>query len=139
METTIAVQAVLENITPVRVGDLPDFLAAITPLWDIFKDKKSLDESDILPALTSHISQFIDAVRIGSHVDKDWLANQTVDVLVQLAARVFEVNMDFFVQALAVLPGAEVMAAEEPEVRENRTGGLNPSQVLSGPDSTTKA
>lgn len=86
-----------QAVTPVRVKDLPAFLMAIEAFA---RDLAQGD--DILSVLTRHADAVITATAIGAGVRRDWLEEQDLDVLVALAARVVEVNADFFAQR--VLP-----------------------------------
>lgn len=95
------------DIQPVKVRDLPAFLAAVEPI------ARELAAGDLLAALARHADAVITATAIGAGVERAWLEEQTPDVLVELAARVLEVNADFFVRQ--VLPtverAAQVLAA----------------------------
>lgn len=86
----------MKEITPIKVKDLQAFLAAIEPV------ARELAAGDILSALTKHADGVIAATAIGAGVERSWLEQQTPDVLVDLAAKVLEVNADFFAQR--VLP-----------------------------------
>lgn len=95
------------TITPVKVRDLPAFLRAVEPLAG------ALAEGDILAALTHNAEGLIAATAIGAGVDRVWLEEQTLDVLVELAAAVLEVNAGFFAQRVlpVVTRAAEGIAA----------------------------
>lgn len=116
----------MQDIQPVKVKDLPAFLSAIEPI------ARELAEGDILAALAKHADHVITATAIGAGVERAWLEEQTPDVLVDLAARVLEVNADFFVRA--VLP--KVAAASEALARI-ASGGTSGSQGSSDQDSAT--
>ncbi len=90
------------TVSPLKVKDLPAFLAAIEPV------ARELAEGDILAALARHADAVITATAIGAGVERAWLEEQTPDVLVDLAARVLEVNADFFVRQ--VLPRIQAAA-----------------------------
>ncbi len=126
---------ILNNISPVRVGDLPAFLQTITPLFDAFGDADEITEKNIMPVLASNADNFIEAVRLGSRVDRAWLNDQDASVLVELAARVLEVNADFFGQTMAVMGLTE----PQPKGKRKKTGGRRSSPPLSEPDSDTKS
>lgn len=114
-------------IDPVRVRDLPAFLAAIEPI------ARELAAGDILAALAKHADNVITATAIGAGVERAWLEAQTPDVLIDLAARVLEVNADFFFKA--VLP--KVTAAAERLASLTASGGTSGLPGSSAPDSTT--
>jgi len=110
---------------PVKVKDLPRFLAAIEPI------AQELARGDILAALARHADRVIEATAIGAGVDRAWLEEQTPDVLVDLAAQVLEVNADFF--ARAVMPRI-TQAAER--IASTLSGGMSGSPALSPQAST---
>lgn len=118
----------MTEIHPVKVKDLPAFLAAVEPI------ARELAEGDILAALAKHADNVITATAIGANVERAWLEAQTPDVLVDLAAQVLEVNADFF--ARAVLP--KVTAAAESLARI-ASGGTIGSPGSSAQDSITEA
>lgn len=110
--------AVPTVIGPVKVKDLPAFLAAVEPI------ARDLAAGDILAALARHADGVIAATAIGAGVERAWLEQQDADVLVDLAARVVEVNADFFVRR--VLP-AITQAAERLAAMQTVSGGTNGS------------
>lgn len=114
------------DIQPVKVRDLPAFLAAVEPI------ARELAAGDILAALARHADAVITATAIGAGVERAWLEDQTPDVLVELASAVIEVNADFFVRN--VLPkverAAQVLAA-------TASGGTAGSPGSSAQASTT--
>lgn len=111
-------------IEPIKVRDLPRFLRAVEPI------AADLAAGDIAGALIRHAEALIEATAIGAGVDRAWLEEQTPDVLADLAARVLEVNGDFFVSR--VLP--QVMAAAE-RLARIASGGTSGSPASSMPDS----
>lgn len=111
-------------ITPVTVGDLPAFLAAIEPI------AAEVASGDILGALLRHADAVIAATAIGARVERAWLEQQTPDVLVELAARVLEANADFFVQR--VMPA---LTAASERIAKIASGGTPGSPGSSAPGS----
>lgn len=79
-------------IEPVRVRDLPRFLAAIEPVL------RELAEGDLTAALMRQADRVIEAAAIGAGVEREWLEAQTPDALIEIATAVLEVNADFFVR-----------------------------------------
>jgi hypothetical protein len=113
-------------VTPIKVRDLPRFLKAIEPI------AAELAAGDISGALMRHADAVIDATAIGAGVDRSWLEDQTPDVLAELAAKVLEVNADFFVRrVLPVIQGAADRLAQ------TASGGTSGSPPSSMPDSAT--
>ena len=109
---------------PIKVKDLPAFLAAIEPI------AQEIARGDILAALAKHADRVIEATAIGAGVERAWLEEQTPDVLVDLAAQVMEVNADFF--ARAVMPRI-AQAAER--IASTLSGGMSGSPDSLPPDS----
>lgn len=112
------------DVSPLKVKDLPAFLAAIEPI------ARELAQGDILAALARHADAVIAATAIGAGVQRAWLEEQDAGVLVDLASQVMEVNADFF--ARRVLP--RLTAAAETLARIG-SGGTASSPALSGPAS----
>jgi hypothetical protein len=116
----------LDRIEPVRVRDLPRFLKAIEPI------AQELSAGDIAGALMRHADAVIEATAIGARVERAWLEEQTADVLAELAAKVLEVNADFFVRR--VLP---VVTAAAERLAQTASGGTSWSPISSMPGSPT--
>ncbi|MFN4295084.1 MAG: DUF6631 family protein [Thermoflexales bacterium] len=108
-----------KSIAPVKVRDLPAFLAAIEPI------ARELADGDILAALAKHADRVIEATAIGTGVERAWLEEQTPDVLVDMAAKVLEVNADFFVRQVLprVTAAAERLAAMQAGSGSGGTSG----------------
>lgn len=121
----------MNDITPIKVRDLPAFLAAIEPVM------RELAEGDILAALTRHAEAVITATAIGAGVERAWLEEQTPDVLVDLAAQVLEVNADFFVRQ--ALPRIQAAAERLAATVQTVSGGTSGSPASSAQASTTAA
>lgn len=115
------------SISPVKVKDLPAFLAAVEPI------ARDMAAGELRWALARNARCLIQATAIGAGVDKAWLEEQTPDVLIDLAARVLEVNADFFVRS--VLP--KVTEAAERLATLTASGGTNGSHDSSDPASAT--
>lgn len=117
------------EIQPVRVKDLPAFLAAIEPVA-----REAID-GDMFAALAKNASKLIEATAIGAGVPRKELDEAGIDVLVVLATRVIEANADFF--ARSVLP--EVAAAAERIEAAFASLSTTGSSRSSTPASTTEA
>ena len=112
---------------PIKVKDLPAFLAAIEPI------AQEIARGDILAALAKHADRVIEATAIGAGVERAWLEEQTPDVLVDLAAQVMEVNADFF--ARSVLPRLNRAAETLARTIETASGGTSGLPGSLPPDS----
>lgn len=119
MRLTIAEREI--NIQPVKVRDLPAFLAAVEPV------ARELAAGDVLAALARHTDRVITAAAIGAGVERAWLEEQDADALVEIVAAVIEVNADFF--ARRVGPAIEQAASRIGRVMSNpsSTAGSSPS------------
>jgi hypothetical protein len=91
-----------------------------------------LASGDIAGALMRHADGLIEATVIGARVKRAWLEEQTPDVLATLAARVLEVNADFFVRR--VLP---IVTAAAQRMTQAASGGTSGSQDSSTQGSAT--
>jgi hypothetical protein len=91
-----------------------------------------LASDDIAGALMRHTDGLIEATAIGVGVERAWLEEQTPDVLATLAARVLEVNADFFLRR--VLP---IVTAAAQRMAQAASGGTSGSPDSSMPDSPT--
>ncbi|MEJ5199914.1 MAG: hypothetical protein WHX53_13405 [Anaerolineae bacterium] len=118
----------MQDIQPIKVRDLPRFLKAIEPI------AAELAAGDIVGAFMRHADAVIEATAIGAGVERAWLEDQTPDVLVELAARVLEVNAGFFVRVLPVIQGAADRLTKSVQTSSGGTSGLPPSSM---PDSAT--
>jgi hypothetical protein len=122
----MAAKEVPQRITPVRVRDLPAFLAAIEPI------ARDIASGDILGALARNADSVITATAIGAGVERAWLEEQDAETLVDLAIRVLEVNADFFVRRLVPR-----LTAVSERIAAITSGGTNGSQDSSVQGSLT--
>jgi DNA replicative helicase MCM subunit Mcm2 (Cdc46/Mcm family) len=99
MTKTLTIDGRSITIAPIKIRQLPAFVRAVEPV------AKALAHGDVLAAMAQHAEALIEAVCIGAGVERAWLEEREVDVLVELAAEVIEVNADFFVQR--ILPKIE--------------------------------
>lgn len=97
MRITIADRTL--DLQPVKVRDLPAFLAAVEPI------ARELAGGDLMGALVRQADRVIEATAIGAGVERAWLEAREADELVELAAAVMEANADFFVRR--VMPALE--------------------------------
>ena len=88
------------EILPLRMKQVPGFTAGIRPVIPL------LMLGDLNKAIIAHPQGMIDAVVIGSTLDKVWVEELLPDDFCLLAGAVFEVNADFF--ARRVLPALRV-------------------------------
>ena len=88
------IEDVTAHIGPVKVRHLPGFLKACEPI------AAHLMAGDVVRAFCDHADNLIEATALGADVDRNWLEDQTADVLMDLAFRVLEANLGFFVRTL---------------------------------------
>ena len=95
---TVTVEDKVIKITPVTVAYLPEFMRHVEPIIAVVVVTDEVDQ--ICKAILQNIDHVIEAVIIGAGVEREWLQEQTPDVLVELASKVIEVNADFFGQRI---------------------------------------
>lgn len=108
-------------ITPLRVGEIPALLAALRPFAHRWVD----GDPDWLGLLANHGDALITAMAVASRRPQDWVAGLEIDDAIRLAATLFEVNGDFFVQR--VVPEIQRAAARIEARTSGPTAGLTPS------------
>lgn len=99
----VTVAGVDVELTPIRLGELPRLLAAVRPLADEFSSNP-----DWMALLSRHGEAVLDLLTIATRRERAWINDLPLDDAVQLAAAVFEVNADFFVQR--VVPAVQAAA-----------------------------
>ncbi|MHA6910856.1 hypothetical protein ACQUJS_20960 [Ralstonia pseudosolanacearum] len=95
-ELTVGGEALV--ILPLKVGRLPDFLRAISPTLQQLK----APQIDWLGLFIEHGDDLLQAVAIAVDKPRAWVDALAADEAILLAARVVEVNADFFTRT--VLP-----------------------------------
>ena len=103
------------SISPLRVRELPAMLKAIGPFAAQLNT-----EPDWLLMFSEHSESLLDALSIASRQSREWVDNLAIDEALTLAATVFEVNTDFFVQRVA--PNLAVLT----DKLEKKVDGLLP-------------
>jgi hypothetical protein len=84
------------EITPLRLGEFPAMLKAVRPF------AAQLDaDPDWLSLLAEHGEALLDSLAVACRRPRDWVDELALDDALMLAAAVFEVNADFFVQRVA--------------------------------------
>ena len=89
------------TITPLVVGELPAMLQTVAPFA-----RELTGKPDWLALLGEHEEGVLAALALGSRQPREWVNALPLDEALSLAAAVFEVNADFFVQRLAPKIGA---------------------------------
>ncbi|BCO30110.1 hypothetical protein TspCOW1_02130 [Thiohalobacter sp. COW1] len=110
LETLLPQPTVLEidgarlEITPLRLGELPAMLKAVRPFAG-----QLVEEPDWLSLLAEQGEDLLEALCIACRRSREWVDALALDDALKLAAAVFEVNADFFVQK--VVPNVTELAA----------------------------
>ena len=114
----IQVQIAGESLTiaPLKVGQLPAFLRAITPLMDYLR----APVIDWLALLAQRGDDLLAALAIAVKKPEDWIHALNADEALMLAAKVMEVNADFFTRA--VLPQLDGLMQHLPVAPTSTTG-----------------
>lgn len=110
-------------ITPIRVGEIPALLAAVRPFAHRLVDA----DPDWLGLLADQGDALITAIAVASRRPQEWVAGLAMDDAIRLAAALFEVNADFFVQR--VVPAIQHAAARINAQMSGPLAGLTPSTV----------
>ncbi|MES9843231.1 MAG: DUF6631 family protein [Candidatus Sedimenticola sp. 6PFRAG5] len=84
------------EITPLRLGEFPAMLKAVRPFAAQLEE-----DPDWLSLLAEHGEALLDSLAVACRRPRDWVDELALDEALKLAASVFEVNADFFVQRVA--------------------------------------
>lgn len=118
---SLEIAGVTLAITPVCIGEIPDFLTAVRP----FAQQLADPDPDWLVLMADHTQDLISAVALASRQPREWVTALAVDDAIRLAAALFEVNADFFVQR--VVPAIQHAAARITTKLNLPLTGLMPS------------
>ena len=126
LETLIpqAVELVIDGeplaIKPLKVGQMPAFLRAITPVMQQIGG----DGIDWLALFGERGDDLLTAVSIAVGKPRAWVDELAADEAILLAAKVIEVNADFFTRT--VLPRLDGLIARTGATAAMATGGSTP-------------
>lgn len=97
------------TITPLRVGQLPSFFKAVKPIIG------SLTQESInwIAILSDYGDAIITAISIAIKKDREWVEALATDEAMLLAAKVIEVNSDFFMKAVMPKINALIIKTKE--------------------------
>lgn len=84
-------------ITPLKIGQLPAFAAAITPAYGYIEQDKFIE------AVLHQYDAVRDAAAIAVGQPKEWLDDLAPDDFVELSTAIYEINLDFFARRLLPL------------------------------------
>ena len=109
-------------ILPLKVGQMPAFLRAVSPMLQ----QLSTSDIDWLALLGEHGEALLSAIAIAVGKPRAWVDDLAADEAIVLAAKVIEVNADFFThQVIPKLGGL----FESLQVPTNGAAGLTPSST----------
>ena len=129
LETLIpqAVELVIDGeplaIKPLKVGQMPAFLRAITPVMQQIGG----DGIDWLALFGERGDDLLTAVSIAVGKPRAWVDALDADQAILLAAKVLEVNADFFTRT--VIPRLDVLIAQTSAAVAVTTAGSTPSST----------
>ena len=109
-------------ILPLKVGQMPAFLRAVSPMLQ----QLSTSDIDWLGLLGEHGEALLSAIAIAVGKPRAWVDDLAADEAIVLAAKVIEVNADFF--TLQVIPKLGGLF-ESLQVPTNTAAGLTPSNT----------
>ena len=109
-------------ILPLKVGQMPAFLRAVSPMLQ----QLSTSDIDWLALLGEHGEALLSAIAIAVGKPRAWVDDLAADEAILLAAKVIEVNADFF--TLQVIPKLGGLF-ESLQVPTNTAAGLTPSNT----------
>lgn len=121
VEITLAGEAVA--IKPLKIGQMPAFLRAITPVMQQING----DGIDWLALFGEHGDDLLTAVAIAVGKPREWVDELAADEAILLAAKVIEVNADFFTRT--VMPRLDGLIARTGATAAMATGGSTPSST----------
>ena len=107
-------------IKPLKVGQLPGFLRAISPVMQ----QISSTEIDWLALFGERGDDLLSAIAIAVGKPRVWVDELAADEAILLAAKVIEVNADFFTRT--VLPRLDGLIARTGATAAMATGGSTP-------------
>lgn len=129
LETLIpqAVELVIDGeplaIKPLKVGQMPAFLRAITPVMQQIGG----DGIDWLALFGERGDDLLTAVSIAVGKPRAWVDALDADQAILLAAKVLEVNADFFTRT--VMPRLDGLIAQTGATAAMATAGSTPSST----------
>lgn len=135
-DETITVGGRTLTVNRIRMRQLPKVLDLMQPVIGIImagreagEDKPKIDIGSMLlthgPAVLNLISEIM--TNKDQVVDADWVTDLELDEVINLTGKVFEVNLDFFIQK--VVPAlSTVLGSINAGIQFNLPAGMIPSQ-----------
>ena len=120
-DTLVQVAGETLVISPLKVGQLPAFLRVISPVM------AQLSQPHIhwLALFGQHGEDLLSAIGIAVRKPREWVDDLAADDALLLAAKVMEVNADFFTRA--VIPKLDGLFSLSKGIQAASTGSTSPS------------
>lgn len=116
----VTLSGVTLELTPIRLGELPRLLAVVRPLI-----AQMSSEPDWIALLGTQGEAVLELLAVTSRRERAWINDLSLQEAVQLAATVFEVNVDFFVaHVVPSIQGAAQQLAPTLRMLSNSGGNL---------------
>jgi len=112
-EVTVAGECL--QLMPLRVGQIPAFLRAVGPVLQQLRE----GEIDWLALLAERGDDLLAAISVAAGKPRPWVEALAPDEALLLAARIVEVNADFFTRQ--VIPRLEQLFARLPQAMAGST------------------
>ena len=119
--TDLAIHGESLAIMPLKVGQMPAFLRAITPVMHHL----SSSEIDWIALFGERGDDLLSAIAIAVKKPRSWVDDLAADEAIVLAAKVIEVNADFFTQT--VMPKLDGLFTQAQSIHPSTPGSTPPS------------
>jgi hypothetical protein len=120
-DTLVQVAGETISISPLKVGQLPAFLRVISPVMA----QLSQPEINWLALFGERGDDLLNAIGIAVNKPREWVDDLAADDALLLAAKVMEVNADFFTRT--VIPKLDGLFSLGQGIRAANTGSTSPS------------
>ena len=120
-DTLVQVAGVAIAISPLKVGQLPAFLRVISPVMA----QLSAPEINWLALFGERGDDLLTAIAIAVRKPREWVDNLAADDALLLAAKVMEVNADFFTRT--VIPKLDGLFSLGKGIQAANTGSTSSS------------
>lgn len=119
--TELAIHGETLAIMPLKVGQMPAFLRAITPVMH----QLSGSEIDWIALFGERGDDLLSAIAIAVKKPRSWVDDLAADEAIVLAAKVIEVNADFFTRT--VMPQLDGLFTQAKSIQPSTPGSTPPS------------
>lgn len=135
-ELTIAGEVI--KIEAAKVGKLPQILQVIQPIAHLITNVKHDEKLDLSGLFMLYASDALALTAILADKPRTWVDSLNVDDALVLFTRLFEVNLDFFIdRVLPLVVDAMKKFANVVSQSQTKINGLSTSALSSVPDTAT--